>query len=221
MQSQARRFWEVVQHAAGAPSDGRGQGDTDKTRDGRDDQEAGQRDILGTGVDGTGLGLAIVQEICRSHDAEITIGYTDMRTPGKAHEEYYRLVQERGVRYVRGRVGEILEEQDGSLTVRMENTMTGAKSEDQYDLVVLSAGLEAVRADYPKQCRAAREIAEALGPKLWAEGLLVVGLDVIGPYLTEVNVTSPTCFVEIATQTGFDVGGMFADALVQAVGTGA
>ncbi len=47
-------------------------------------------------------------------DAEITIGYTDMRTPGKAHEEYYRLVQERGVRYVRGRVGEILEEQDGS-----------------------------------------------------------------------------------------------------------
>ncbi len=75
-------------------------------------------------------------------DAEITIGYTDMRTPGKAHEEYYRLVQERGVRYVRGRVGEILEEQDGTLTVRMENTMTGAKSEDSYDLVVLSAGLE-------------------------------------------------------------------------------
>ena len=60
-------------------------------------------------------------------DAEITIGYTDMRTPGKAHEEYYRLVQERGVRYVRGRVGEILEELDGSLTVRMENTMTGAQ----------------------------------------------------------------------------------------------
>jgi len=75
-------------------------------------------------------------------DAEITIGYTDMRTPGKAHEEYYRLVQERGVRYVRGRVGEILEEQDGSLTVRMENTMTGRKSEEPYDLVVLSAGLE-------------------------------------------------------------------------------
>ena len=47
-------------------------------------------------------------------DAEITIGYTDMRTPGKAHEEYYRLVQERGVRYVRGRVGEILEELDGT-----------------------------------------------------------------------------------------------------------
>jgi len=62
-----------------------------------------------------------------------------------------------------------------------------------------------------------REIAAALGPVLWAEGLLVVGLDVIGPYLTEVNVTSPTCFVEITEQSGFDVGAMFADALEKAV----
>jgi len=60
-----------------------------------------------------------------------------------------------------------------------------------------------------------REIAETLGPALWAEGLLLVGLDVIGACLTEVNVTSPTCFVEIAEQTGFDVAGMFADALVR------
>ena len=60
-----------------------------------------------------------------------------------------------------------------------------------------------------------REIAAALGPKLWADGLLVVGLDVIGDYLTEINVTSPTCFVEITEQSGFDVGGMFADALLR------
>src|SRR6202162_6265893 len=58
-----------------------------------------------------------------------------------------------------------------------------------------------------------RAIAEALGPPLWAEGLLVVGLDVIGDYLTEINVTSPTGFVEIAEQSGFDVGGRFAEAL--------
>jgi glutathione synthase len=58
-----------------------------------------------------------------------------------------------------------------------------------------------------------REIASALGPSLWAEGLLIVGLDVIGPCLTEVNVTSPTCFVEIAEQSGFDVAGMFVDKL--------
>ena len=61
-----------------------------------------------------------------------------------------------------------------------------------------------------------REIAAALGPGLWAQGLFVVGLDVIGNCLTEVNVTSPTCFVEIAEQTGFDVAGMFADALERA-----
>ncbi len=62
-----------------------------------------------------------------------------------------------------------------------------------------------------------REIAQALAPRLWAQGLLVVGLDVIGGRLTEVNVTSPTCFVEISQQTGFDVGGMFADALEAAL----
>ncbi|MFM0048824.1 glutathione synthase [Caballeronia grimmiae] len=63
-----------------------------------------------------------------------------------------------------------------------------------------------------------REIAEALGPVLKSRGLLLVGLDAIGDYLTEVNVTSPTCFREIMDQTGFDVAGMFIDALERAVG---
>lgn len=62
-----------------------------------------------------------------------------------------------------------------------------------------------------------RAIAAALGPVLAARGLLLVGLDVIGDYLTEINVTSPTCFVEIAQQTGFDVAAMFVDALEKAV----
>ena len=62
-----------------------------------------------------------------------------------------------------------------------------------------------------------REIAAALGPELDAQGLLLVGLDVIGDYLTEVNVTSPTCFQEITEQTGFNVAGMMLDALEQAV----
>jgi glutathione synthase len=44
-----------------------------------------------------------------------------------------------------------------------------------------------------------------------------VGLDIIGDYLTEVNVTSPTCFREITDQTGFDVPAMFMDALTQQV----
>ena len=62
-----------------------------------------------------------------------------------------------------------------------------------------------------------RAIAEALGPILAARGLLLVGLDVIGDSLTEINVTSPTCFQEITDQTGFDVASMFVDALEAAV----
>jgi|EP01034_Spumella_vulgaris_P028725 glutathione synthase len=57
------------------------------------------------------------------------------------------------------------------------------------------------------------EIAETLGPVLAARGLLLVGLDVIGDNLTEVNVTSPTCFQEITQQTGFQVAAMFIDAV--------
>lgn len=49
-----------------------------------------------------------------------------------------------------------------------------------------------------------REIVESIGPTLVEDGLLFVGLDVIGDYITEVNVTSPTCMVEIQEQTGFD-----------------
>jgi glutathione synthase len=62
-----------------------------------------------------------------------------------------------------------------------------------------------------------REIATTLGPVLAARGLLLVGLDVIGECLTEINVTSPTCFAEITQQSGFDVAKMFIDALERAL----
>jgi len=58
-----------------------------------------------------------------------------------------------------------------------------------------------------------RQIAEKIGPVLAARGLLLVGLDIIGDCLTEINVTSPTCFREITDQTGFDVPAMFMTAL--------
>ncbi len=112
-------------------------------------QCVGSRDVSSTGNQHCSaiccLFATLNASLIKQHypDAEVTIGYTDLRAPGKAHEEYYRLVQERGVRYVRGRVGEIIEEKDGSLRVRLEDTMTGRKQEDLYDLVVLSAGLEA------------------------------------------------------------------------------
>jgi glutathione synthase len=62
-----------------------------------------------------------------------------------------------------------------------------------------------------------REIAGTLGPILAARGLLLVGLDVIGDSLTEINVTSPTCFREILDQTGCDVPALFVDALEAAL----
>jgi glutathione synthase len=61
------------------------------------------------------------------------------------------------------------------------------------------------------------EIAREIAPQLNKRGLLLVGLDVIGDYVTEINVTSPTCFVEITEQTGFDVGTRFVEALELAV----
>lgn len=58
-----------------------------------------------------------------------------------------------------------------------------------------------------------REIAETLAPVLKAQGLFLVGLDVIGDYLTEINVTSPTGMQEIAAQSDCDVAAMVVDAL--------
>ena len=62
-----------------------------------------------------------------------------------------------------------------------------------------------------------RQIAEAIGPALAARGILFAGLDVIGEYLTEINVTSPTCMREIQDQTGFDAADLFLQALEQKV----
>ena len=62
-----------------------------------------------------------------------------------------------------------------------------------------------------------REIALGVGPVLAKRGLLVIGLDVIGDCLTEINVTSPTGFQEITQQSGFDVAAMFVDALERAL----
>ena len=62
-----------------------------------------------------------------------------------------------------------------------------------------------------------REIAETLGPVVHARGLLLVGVDVIGDCVTEINVTSPTCFQEIYDQTGCDVAALYIDALEETV----
>jgi glutathione synthase len=62
-----------------------------------------------------------------------------------------------------------------------------------------------------------REIAEHIGQALKDQGLLLIGLDVIGEFVTEINVTSPTCFQEITEQSGINVPGIFIDAVERKV----
>ncbi|MEO6968904.1 MAG: glutathione synthase [Rhodanobacteraceae bacterium] len=58
-----------------------------------------------------------------------------------------------------------------------------------------------------------RWIAAEVGPELTRRGMLLVGLDVIGDYLTEINVTSPTCVRELDAQFGLNIAGMLFDAI--------
>jgi glutathione synthase len=71
-----------------------------------------------------------------------------------------------------------------------------------------------------------RWIAAQVGPEMQRRGMLFVGLDVIGDYLTEVNVTSPTCIRELDAQFGLNIAGMLFDAIearaaANATGSGA
>ncbi len=63
-----------------------------------------------------------------------------------------------------------------------------------------------------------RQIAQRVGAYAKQQGLLLVGLDVIGDYLTEINVTSPTCMVEIAAQTDCNPAAMMVNALERLCG---
>ena len=60
-----------------------------------------------------------------------------------------------------------------------------------------------------------RWICTQVGPALREKGLLFTGLDVIGDYLTEINVTSPTCIRELDALYGLDIAGQFMDCLEQ------
>lgn len=63
-----------------------------------------------------------------------------------------------------------------------------------------------------------RWIAEQVGPTLVKKGLIFVGLDVIGDYLTEINVTSPTCIRELDAQFDLDIGGELMDCIAKKLG---
>jgi heterodisulfide reductase subunit A len=74
--------------------------------------------------------------------AQIWIFYIDLRTFGKGYEEFYESTSKAGVNFIRGRVGEILENKDQTLTVRGEDTLLSKPMElTDIDLVVLSTGV--------------------------------------------------------------------------------
>jgi len=63
-----------------------------------------------------------------------------------------------------------------------------------------------------------RAIAETVGPELNRRGLLFAGIDVIGDYLTEINVTCPTCIRELDAQFSLDIAGMLMDCIETKLG---
>ena len=78
----------------------------------------------------------------RYPEAEVTIFFIDVRASGRMYEEFFVRAQEKGVRFVRGRVAEIYELENGNLVLTYENTLTGEIKEEEFELVVLSIGME-------------------------------------------------------------------------------
>lgn len=92
----------------------------------------------------------------KNPDTEVTICYMDIRAYGKGYEEYYVRAQELGIRFLRGRPGEIIRTKNGML-LPVENTETSELENLEPELVVLSVGLE--------PAEGAAELAEKFGIK--------------------------------------------------------
>jgi glutathione synthase len=130
-------------------------------------------------------------------------------------------------------LGSILETltHNGSQTVMAQKYLTAIKEGDKRILLINGKPVPHVLARIPQgseirgnlaaggkgmtQALSPRdlEIAHSVGPILASRGLLLVGLDVIGDCLTEINITSPTGFQELTRLTGYDVAKQFVDAL--------
>ena len=77
------------------------------------------------------------------HDTEIYNFYIDMRCFGKGYEEFYKKVQEEGVRMIRGKAGSITEKENGLLTVKAEDTLSGRIVEVDVEMAILCTAMEA------------------------------------------------------------------------------
>ena len=105
----------------------------------------------------------IVQKIVP--DAELCIFYTDIRADGKGYEEFYATAQDHNVRFIRGRVAEVVPLENNEILVRAEDTLIGANVEGTFDLVVLSTGIIS-NSDTP-------ELAKKLGIQVGSDGFLL------------------------------------------------
>ena len=79
--------------------------------------------------------------------AEVYNFYIDIRAPGKGYEEFYDKLNEEGVHFIRGRVGEVTDwamkpEEEGKLIIRVEDTLAGFVRRIPVNMVVLASGLE-------------------------------------------------------------------------------
>jgi len=92
-------------------------------------------------------------------DAQPWIFYIDIRADGKGYEEFYAKALNQGVKFVRGRVSEIIPQSDGKILVRAEDTFLARDVEGTFDLVVLSTGI----APPPTLPELARKIGASLG----------------------------------------------------------
>jgi quinone-modifying oxidoreductase subunit QmoA len=76
-------------------------------------------------------------------DAEMTIYYIDIRTPGQRYEKFYKkLKEDKKVFFVKGKVAAVAEGDNGNITVTAEDAVTGEKVNQTVDLVVLATGME-------------------------------------------------------------------------------
>jgi len=98
-------------------------------------------------------------------DAEPWIFYTDIRADGKGYEEFYVTAQEHNVRFVRGRVAEVVPLNSNEILVRAEDTLVGHQVEGTFDLVVLSLGI------IPNSDT--QELARKLGIQVGSDGFLL------------------------------------------------
>ncbi len=99
-------------------------------------------------------------------NAEPWIFYTDIRADGKRYEEFYATAQDHNVRFVRGRVAEVVpSKNDNEVIVRAEDTLIGSKVEGKFDLVVLTLGI------VPSP--GTKELAQKLGIQVGSDGFLL------------------------------------------------